>query len=304
MKKQITFQVREEGLPGFVWQNESNNYLAVVLIVHGMVEHIQRYDEFATFLANNNYLVYGYDQRGHGLNVKNNTEVGHFDSKDQFKTLVIDVNEIINIIKEQHPDLPFFILGHSMGSFVTQSLLIEYQPSINGVILSGSNGNPGFIINFGIMISKVIAGIFGKKYRSKFIYNLVFGSYNKKCKHPKGYPNWLSRDPEVVKKYLEDELCGGVCSASFFHNFFKGLKHISKNYHKISPQLSIFILSGTADPVGQYGKGISRLIEDLPTINEDKLTFKLYPEGRHEMLNEINKEEVYNDILTWLNNNS
>ncbi|HQD91764.1 MAG TPA: lysophospholipase [Bacilli bacterium] len=300
MKELIQFKHNDFTLPGYVWKKENGNYKAIVLIIHGMVEHIARYDNFAIFLMENDFIVYGYDQRGHGLSVQNKEEVGHIEAKDGFKALVNDVNYVVNELKKQYPNLPLFILGHSMGSFIAQAYLIDYNPSINGIILSGSNGNPGKIINIGIYLSNLMVNLFGSNYRSKFIYNLVFGAYNKRCKTPKNRPNWLSRDEKIVQAYYEDEYCGKVCSASFFRDFFKGLKHISKNYDKISPKIPILIISGTDDPVGRYGKGIVQLSNDLPTI-KDKLTVKLYPNGRHEMLNEINKEEVYQDILNWLN---
>lgn len=285
------------------WQKEEPcSPKGIVLIVHGMAEHIQRYDEFARFLVNNNFSVYGYDQRGHGLTSRTVEEIGYMNTANSFTVLADDLEEMLNTISELNPNIPIYIIGHSMGSFVTQYFLIHKKNNIQGVILSGSNGNPGFVINFGILMAKSIHFFKGPKYRSKFMDYLIFGNFNKKYRLPKKFFNWLSRDEKVVQSYYEDEMCGALFTISFFKDFLKGLKHLPKGYQLIPKDLPIYLISGTKDPVGKYGKGITRLYKDLTKQNMNNVSINLYPEGRHEMLNEINKEEVYQDILNWLLN--
>lgn len=294
-------------LKSICWQKEELLLpKGIILIVHGMAEHIRRYTEFALFLANNDFIVYGYDQRGHGLTSKSVEEIGYMNTANSFTSLADDLEKMLNFISNSNPNLPIYIIGHSMGSFVVQYFLMHKEHRLQGVILSGSNGNPGFVINFGILMANMILFFRGPKYRSKLMDNLIFGNFNKKYRLPKNFFNWLSRDEKVVKDYYEDEMCGALFTISFFKDFLKGLKHLSKNYHLISKDLPIYIISGSKDPVGKYGKGTTRLYKDLLKQNIQDVKMRLYPGGRHEILNEINKEEVYQNILEWLlsHNNS
>lgn len=289
-------------LKSICWKKANSDLTkGIVLIVHGMAEHIRRYDEFSRFLVSNNYIVYGYDQRGHGLTSKSIEEIGYMNSADSFKVLVDDLEVVLKELRKLHPDLPIFLISHSMGSFVSQQFIISKDFKLDGVVLSGTNGNPGIMVNLGIGLANAIHFFRGPKYRSKIMDHLIFGNFNKKYRVPKNFFNWLSRDEEVVKAYYDDEMCGALFTISFFKDFLKGLKSISKNYSKISKDLPIFLISGTHDPVGKYGKGVTRLYKDLTKAGIKDVSKKLYLEGRHEMLNEINKTEVYRDILDWLN---
>lgn len=291
----------QEGLvKGFIWQTDVPKK-GIVLICHGMAEHIGRYDDFANFLSQNGYLVYGYDQRGHGMSLSSMDDMGYMSDIDNFKILVSDVSEIVNFLSEKHPDLPIYLFGHSMGSFVSQRYIELFGSTIDGCILSGSTLNKGFLINTGHFLAKMIVKFKGRRYRSQLLHKLSFGAYNKAFKPTRTDYDWLSRDEKIVDSYNQDEYCGQVFTASFFQDLLQGFKDIYRNIEIIPNDLPILIFSGAKDPVGNAGKNVHKLYDKLVQTGIKDIQFKLYPEGRHEMLNEINREEVYQDVLNWLN---
>lgn len=290
-----------EGLiKGFIWKEESPTK-GIVLICHGMAEHINRYDDFATFLSKNGYIVYGHDQRGHGMSLKSMADMGYMSDIDNFKILVSDVREMVNYISDKHPNLPIYLLGHSMGSFVSQRYIELFGTTINGCILSGSTLNKGLLINTGHFIAKTIVKFKGRRYRSKLLNNLSFGAYNKAFEPTRTNFDWLSRDEKMVDAYVNDEYCGQIFTASFFKDLLQGFKDIYRNIEIIPNDLPVLIFSGDKDPVGNAGKNVTKLYDKLVQTGIKDIQFKLYPDGRHEMLNEINRREVYNDVLNWLN---
>lgn len=301
-KVSFKLQLSQEGkVQGFVWKEEQTEPKGVVLICHGMAEHIGRYDDFATFLSLNKFIVYGYDQRGHGMSIKSMEDMGYMSDIDNFKILVSDVSEVVNYIKENHPNLPVFLLGHSMGSFVSQRYIELFGNSIDGCILSGSALNKGFTINIGYLLARLIVKSKGRRHRSQLLHNLSFGAYNKAFKPARTDFDWLTRDEQIVDEYIADEYCGKVFTASFYKDLLQGFRNIDKNIEIIPNELPILIFSGDKDPVGASGKSVTKLYDKLMNTGIVDVTLKLYKDGRHEMLNEINKDEVYNDVLKWLN---
>lgn len=274
----------------------------IVQICHGMAEHIERYFDFMDFLSDNGYIVVGYNQRGHGKTAGSVENQGYMDDKDNFDILVQDVHFINNYIKKLFPNKIHYLFGHSMGSFVSQRYTELYGDEIDGLILCGSSYNKGLTINLGYIVASMITKFKGRSYKSKFVDNVAFGSYNKKFKPNKTTVDWLSRDNESNLNYLADEYCGAIFSVSYFKDLSHGFKTITKNLKLIRKDLPILIISGDADPVGNYGKGTTKLYKNLKKQGVNDLTFKLYKDARHELLNEINKEEVVNDILEWINN--
>ncbi|GAV21499.1 alpha/beta hydrolase [Carboxydothermus pertinax] len=274
---------------------------AVIYIAHGMAETAVRYERFASVLIKKGYLVYAHDHRGHGKTAKSLLEIGYL-GPDGFNRMVQDIKEIIDFVKGENSGVPIILFGHSMGSFLTQRYISLYGESINGVILSGTSGAPGPIVNLGIWQAKKEVERFGPRHRSTRLTQLTFGSYNKKFKPNRTEFDWLSRDHEEVLKYINDPYCGGVFTASFYYDFLRGLKETFRpeNLRKIPKELPIFIISGDHDPVGSMGKGVLKLIKTYEKLGLTRVTYKLYPGGRHEMLNETNREEVVKDILSWL----
>lgn len=281
---------------------EASNGKAVLLLVHGMAEHIDRYHFFADFLAKNNIHVYGYDQRGHGKTAGETTKLGYF-GEGGWSRVVEDVHEVVQKIKMEHPDLPVFVKGHSMGSFVVRNYL-HHHGNVRGVILSGTGGNPGFQGHILKQIANIQVKFKGEKTLSELVDKLTNQAFMKKIKNPKTSCDWLSRDPDQVKKYVDDPYCGTVFSTSFYRDLFTAALFTNsvKCVESYPKQVPIYVFSGDEDPVGDYGKGVHKVVDLLKITGQEDVSVKLYKNGRHEMLNEINKEEVYTDVLNWLNN--
>ncbi|MGO1469659.1 MAG: alpha/beta hydrolase [Tissierella sp.] len=275
---------------------------AVVQISHGMNEHIKRYDEFGKFLSGKGYLVYGNDHLGHGRSLLQGEQLGYISDKDGFDDMVEEMRDLTNIIKEENKDLKLFVFAHSMGSFLAQRYIQLYGKDIDGLILSGTNGEPPTGINLGISLSNLIMKASGRRKKSKLINVLSFGSYNKKITPRRTIFDWISREEKEVDKYIEDPLCGNLFPVSFFHDLYVGMKDIQEkeNLENIPKNLPIYIFAGSEDPVGGYGRGIINLNNTYKRLGIKNVDYKIYNGGRHEMLNEINKLEVMIDILNWL----
>ncbi|EIS9210134.1 TPA: alpha/beta hydrolase [Clostridioides difficile] len=296
----------EEGLDIYTYKWEDENIKkpkAVIQIAHGMAETAQRYETFAKVLTKNGYIVYINDHRGHGKTAKIIENVGHLAEKEGFRCLVEDMYTLTNIIKKENEDLPIYLFGHSMGSFASQRYIMDYSNNLSGLILCGSNGKQGIILNLAHLIINREIKRYGRRSKSNKINNLIFGGEiirrNEKTKF-----DWLSRDKEQVEKYINDPFCGVVCSCGFFYDLVQGLKEIEdkENLKKVPLDIPIYIISGDKDPIGKNGKGVLRLRDRYIKLGVKDVTCKLYKDGRHELLNEINREEVFEDIICWLNN--
>ncbi|HBG3258667.1 TPA: alpha/beta hydrolase [Clostridioides difficile] len=296
----------EEGLDIYTYKWEDENIKkpkAVIQIAHGMAETAQRYETFAKVLTKNGYIVYINDHRGHGKTAKIIENVGHLAEKEGFRCLIEDMYTLTNIIKKENEDLPIYLFGHSMGSFASQRYIMDYSNNLAGLILCGSNGKQGIILNLAHLIINREIKKYGRRSKSNKINNLIFGGEiirrNEKTKF-----DWLSRDKEQVEKYINDPFCGVVCSCGFFYDLVQGLKEIEdkENLKKVPLDIPIYIISGDKDPIGKNGKGVLRLRDRYIKLGVKDVTCKLYKDGRHELLNEINREEVFEDIICWLNN--
>ncbi len=267
-----------------------------------MAETANRYEELAFYLNEAGYIVYANDHRGHGKSALSLDQLGYLGEEDGFMSMVEDVHTLNTIIKEENKGLPVFLLGHSMGSFISQRYIQLYGQELNGVILVGTNGNQGSLINIGILVAKLEMGFKGRRHKSNLLNNLSFGGYNKKFEPNRTEFDWLTRNEKEVDKYIKNEYCGAIFPTSFYHDFLKGLKSIWKeeNKNKIPINLPIFIIAGDKDPVGNFGKGILNLYNFYKSIGVVDVNYKLYKEGRHEILNEINKREVFQDVLNWI----
>ena len=285
------------------WISETESPKAIVQIAHGMAEHITRYDDFAEFLVNQGFAVYGNDHRGHGKMSEKQGNFGYFADESGFEKVVGDLLSLTKVIEKDFPEVPVFLFGHSLGSFLTRRYMQLYGDHIQGAILSGTGGHPGVLGK----VAKAIAGaesrIRGRKTPSSLMTKLTFGAYNKNFNPVKTEFDWLSRDEKEVRKYSNDPLCGGECSTGLFIDLFEGLNliHERRNLKGIPKELPLYIFSGDKDPVGNNTKGVRQVYEEFKTIGMMDVSLKFYKEGRHEMLNEVNKEEVYEDILSWLN---
>lgn len=287
----------------YKWEDEEVTTRGVVQIAHGMSETAVRYQYFAEKLTKDGYIVYINDHRGHGKTAETVDKVGYLADKEGFTCLVKDMNTLTNLIKKENEGLPLYLFGHSMGSFASQRYIMEYGQNLDGLILSGSNGKHGLILNIAEKLIRHEIKKNGRWHRSKRLDSLIFGGNNSGFKPARTEFDWLSRDEKEVDKYIEDPFCGVLFTCGFFHDFVKGLQEIEshENLKKVPLDLPIHILSGDKDPVGKNGKGVLRLRDRYINLGVKDVSCKLYEGGRHEMLNETNKDEVIENILTWLN---
>ncbi|MCK5312252.1 MAG: lysophospholipase [Desulfobacteraceae bacterium] len=275
---------------------------AIVQIAHGMAEHSARYERFAEMLTANNFGVYANDHRGHGQTAGTIENLGYFADSNGWDLVVSDMNQLTKTIKNNHPDVPVFLFGHSMGSFLCRDYMFTYPNIVNGVILSATACDPGLLGYAGIIISKIASTIKGKKSLSPLMDNLSFGSFNKSFKPNRTKFDWLSRDDAEVDKYINDPFCGTIFTAGFFNDLVKGIKKINhpSNIQKIPKDLPAYLFAGSNDPVGDFTKGVKKVYQAYKNAGIKDLNIKFYEDGRHEMLNETNREEVYKDIIDWL----
>lgn len=276
---------------------------AVIQIVHGIAEHINRYDDFMMFLANNGFAVAGTDHLGHGQSAPSPEELGFFDDEDGWNRVVDDVGTLREMMHEEFHDVPYIFFGHSMGSFLTRTYLINNPDKYDAAIISGTGHQSKALVFAGLAASSAVVKLQGSRADGKMLNDIAFGAYNKKINFPMTEFDWLSRDHESVKKYIDDPMCGFVCKASLYRDMMTGVKYITdqRNIDRMSKDQPIYFMSGACDPVGDYGKGVERAYKAFCDAGLRDVTMHLYPGGRHEMLNETNRQEVYQDILTWLN---
>lgn len=273
---------------------------AIVQIAHGMAEHIGRYSEFAQFLVQQGIYVYGNDHRGHGHTETLNEDRGYYGDENGFETVVEDMKLLTDVIKQEYPDVPLYMLGHSMGSFLARRYIQLYGNQLDGIIFSGTGGHPGVLGKIGHFLASREARKTGRRIPSDKLNKLTFGSYNKAFKPERTEFDWLSRDEGQVDRYIEDPLCGGVFTAGFFEDFLKGLLSLYDGDHHIPRNLPVYFISGDQDPVGKNTKGVLENFRQLQTVGLQDVSYQFYPGARHEILNETNKQEVYEDILRWI----
>ena len=276
---------------------------AVVQIAHGIAEHIDRYRPFMEFLADNGFVVAGNDHLGHGKSIRVPDEQGFFAEKDGWWRVVDDMDKLHDIMSNEYPELPYVLFGHSMGSFLTRTYLIKHPDKYDGVILSGTGHQSPALVLGGNAAASVMAKLSGAMGDGAKLDSLAFGTYLNKIENPRTKFDWLSRDTEQVDKYIADPLCGFVGKIGLYRDMMQGIKFITdkKNIAQMNKEKPVYFMSGDGDPVGDYGKGVERAYKAFCDAGLHDVFMRLYPGGRHEMLNETNKEQVYQDILSWLN---
>lgn len=276
---------------------------AVVQIAHGIAEHIDRYDDFMKFLAENAYVAVGNDHLGHGKSAVSLEEKGFFAEKDGWNYVIKDMDALRDRVREEYHDLPYVFFGHSMGSFLTRTYLILHPDKYDAAILSGTGQQSPALVNAGYTASRLLTRLKGPAGSGKMLNDMAFGAYNKKIPHPRTDFDWLSREKDNVDRYISDPMCGFVCKCSLYRDMMGGLKFLTNqhNIDKMSKDQPIFFMSGADDPVGDYGVGVEKAYRAFCDAGLRDVTIRLYPGGRHEMLNETNREDVMQDILRWLN---
>ena len=289
------------GLHGISWLPEGTPK-AVLQIAHGVAEYIGRYDGFARFLNEQGIAVVGHDHLGHGQSVTENGTPVYFGDGNTWQTVVDDIYLLHNRLRQQYPDVPMVLMGHSMGSFLVRTYLIRYPGTVNAAIVMGTGWQGSLILAGGLLISKLVA-LRGNDATSDFVTNLAFGSYNKRIKPQRTAFDWLSADEDNVNAYLADPLCGQPTTVGLFREMLKGFQFNQKfgNLDKMSHDTPILLIAGQEDPVGDYGAGVNQTYQEFKRSGVRDCTVKLYPGLRHEILNEkAQQAQVYADIAAWL----
>lgn len=268
-------------------------------IVHGMNEHIERYDFVMTRLAEVGYVCFGYDNLGHGKTAQNEEELGYFAPKDGCRYLVQDVAAFENYVKKLYPDKPLFLFGHSMGSFIARLAMAEYGTMYRKAVICGTSGkNPA--ARFGLVLVGLIKKIKGERYISSFCLNLMYGTYNRRFEKTSSC-SWLTKDKEIVEKYEKDRFCSFRFTVSGLYDLLKMLLLCNRRdwYRSLRKDLPVLLISGTDDPVGSYGKSVRQVYRDLSAVGVP-CEMELYENCRHEILNDSCRDEVIKRILGFI----
>lgn len=302
-KEEFTFDSRDgkTKLHAVRWVPEGK-VVCIIQIVHGMAEYVERYEALAQYLGEKGILVTGDDHLGHGKSVAKDGIYGYFCEQDPATVVVRDVHRLKKMTQEDYPGVPYVILGHSMGSFILRNYLFRYGTGIEGAVICGTGSKSKALVTVSRMIAAVQGVIFGDAHASKLIDRLAFGSSNKKIADAKTAFDWLCTDEKVVDAYIKDELCGFTFTVNGFKTLFQLLNRLNKaeNINKMPKDLPVLFLSGDMDPVGDYGEGVKKAYEDFRKAGMKRVSMKLYPGGRHELLNETNKQQVYEELYPWI----
>lgn len=282
----------------YMYMTPTSNPKITLQFLHGMGEHLDRYVDFGQYLANEGIAFFICDNLGHGDSSIDDEHLGYF---GDWRYLVDDAKKLTDIAKETFPDAEFVLGGHSMGSFIVRAYLEKYREETKKVILIGT-GNSNSKIKCGKPLAKIIGKFKGDTHRSQLLQVLSFGPYNKKIENPKTVFDWLSIDEDNVRDYMGDPLCGFTFTTDGFASISEMISFVTKKntIAKYEKNISFLLLGGKEDPVSNYGNDIDNLAVKMKNLGIDKIHMKLYENMRHEILNEKEKEEVYEDILNWL----
>lgn len=283
-----------------VWEPEGE-IRAILQISHGMVEYVERFQNVALWLNQYGILVIGNDHLGHGKTAAGDADLGYIGA-GKSKTLVDDQYEVTKYAKKTYGDVPLFLFGHSMGSFLARRYLMEYGGELDGAILSGTGYTPGPVLGAAGLIAGWLRLTHGERYRSAFLKQLSFKGYLDRIQNPRTANDWLTCDPAIVDRYNADRFCTYTFTVNGYQTLFDVIRYIQDPRHvgRIPKDIPILFISGEEDPVGSYGQGVKKVFESYRAAGIKDVDIHLYPGKRHELTNEIGKEEVYEDIRNWI----
>lgn len=282
-----------------------NEIKTILQISHGMVEYIMRYQDFARYLNRYGIYVTGNDHLGHGESVS--SIHGYFHHPDGNECLIEDIHKLRCITEEKYPDIPYFVLGHSMGSFLIRQYIMIHGEEIAGAIVMGTGSQSSATLALGKTICKTMAAVKGWDYQCEPVHRMAFASYNKRLEPVRTPYDWLTKDEEIVDAYMQDPWCTFTFTLNGFYQMFRGIEYIQKdeNIRNIPEDCPVLLVSGEEDPVGDYGKGVRKVYQSYRKIRKDNeskklVRLRLYPGDRHEILNEKDREKVYRELRIWI----
>jgi len=303
VKKDLTF-LSSDGkntIHATVFAPAGGEIKGVVQLSHGMIDYVGRYEALADYLTSKGYVFAGNEHLGHGRSAASAEDLGYFGKKYGFINVIDDLYKMNRLLSEEYEGKPIILFGHSMGSFIARLYAVKYKDSIDGIVIHGTGGkNPA--AGMGLKLVAALRLIFGAKHRSKLINSIAFGAYNKKFDESEGHNAWLTRDLEKVATRDTDPYTSYLFTLAGYTDLFTMLKQCNdKRWYKYFPKsLPTLVMSGTMDPVGNYGKGVLEVHEGLKKQGLQSLTLKMYDGARHELFNEFNREEVFSDLCSWL----
>lgn len=305
-EKQLTFLSRDAKttIHAVKWTPDTGEYQAILQITHGMVEFIERYRPFAEYLTEKGFLVVGHDHLGHGASVLSEEDWGYFADSSPSDTLVEDMHQLRTMIQGENMGIPYFMMGHSMGSYMLRKYLCVHHEGLSGAVIMGTGCVPDGTTKFGMTFCRLLASVKGWRHRSKFVQSI---SYSKPYKtydlYGKDYGNsWLTKDVDMVRAYYSEPRCTflftlngylGLMEAVYYDNQMENIKKVPKT-------LPLFLVSGAHDPVGDLGEGVKKVYAMYQEAGMEDITYRLYENDRHEILNETDREKVFSDICAWL----
>lgn len=275
---------------------------AVLQLCHGMAEYVDRYYDFAETMSLNGYYVVGHDHLGHGKSITGTNNLGFFHEKNGNEYVIADIHSLRMRTKQKYLNLPYYILGHSMGSFLVRQYIGVYGAGLSGAIIMGTGDQPTPLLMAGKCLCRIMALLHGWHYHSQMVDGMAAGGYEKHFADETDGSNWLSRNPENVKQYKNDPICGYMFTVNAYYHMFSGMIRMNQQEKegKILKNLPIFFVAGKEDPVGNYGAGVKHVYKRYKNSGMKDVTLKLYENDRHEILNELDREQVYEDIWRWM----
>lgn len=286
---------------GMRWIPEGEIRL-IVQLVHGMAEHIERYREFAQFLNAHGILVVGHDHLGHGASIRSQKDYGYFAEKDGNRMLVRDMHRVLQRTRAEYPNVPYVMFGHSMGSFLTRQFLCCFGTELNGAVICGTGYHPEGMLHAALLLCRMEAAAFGWHYRSRLLGFMMSDSFNLQFRPTRTKFDWLTKETAAVDAYAADPRCGFGFTLNGYYNLLLTLLKIGKKAYleRMPRKLPVLFVSGKDDPVGDSGKGVCRAANLFVETGMQDVKCILYPEDRHEILNETDREQVYADVLAWM----
>ncbi len=305
MFREFDFPSANDGIPVKVreWTPNVAEPRALIQLVHGMGEHIARYEPFARYLADLGFVVFGNDHLGHGQTARTPEEIGHFADHHGWDDLVEDMRTLMAIERDRYPGLPCFLYGHSMGSFLARTYVIRHPDiHLDGMLLSGTNFMPRIATTVGLTLFSASRLLFGPRSRPVRLDKMIFGGYNRLFAPERTPRDWLTRDHAIVDMYMGDPLCGFVFTSAAFQDLMRGLIEIVRKdrIQQMDPALPVFLLCGEFDTVGGCGEGVRLTAEAFTKAGLRRPDVRVFPGARHEILNETNRDEVFGVVRDWL----